>query len=180
MHVRSEHRSPQGHPELYFDLKMQANKHFGHLSVSLNDLKYLVAVIPLFSFISSLPLSCILVISFPVPNLIPPHSVASQLVVAPHTWLSAFTKRFSCVSIPAVHFPAFSLPFSLQQLTFTHPWVTNRCAAAERDLQMCWFYCFLLSHSPTTLATTQWKVGKLRTVLWAAMNRICVSRYFMQ
>lgn len=34
MNVCSELRSPQGHPKLYFDLKMQANKHFGHLSVS--------------------------------------------------------------------------------------------------------------------------------------------------
>lgn len=41
------------------------------------------------------------------------------------------------VSIPAVNFPAFSLPFSPQQLTIPPHWVTTKCAAAERDLQVC-------------------------------------------
>lgn len=142
-----------------------------------------MVVIPLLSFISSLSPFCILVISSPGPKLVPLRSMASWFLVAAHSWLSAFTMQelFLQVSVPSMHFPAFSLPFSPQQLTFAHPWVTNRCgAAAERDLQMCCFYCFLMSHSPTTPATAEWKVGKLRTVLWAAVNHICASRQFMQ
>lgn len=41
----------------------------------------------------SLPPFCILFISFPVPNLVPPHSMASQFSIAAHTWLSPFNMQ---------------------------------------------------------------------------------------
>lgn len=197
MHVRSELKSQQGYPKLLLVLKMQANKHFDHLSVSFFEWpKISVGCNPPFllclissTFLHSGYFLSWLVISFPMPNLVPQLLLPWLLdfFCAAPTWLFAFSISHASTLpgsalVPAVQLPCpQQLDFQQQLLSPTPP-APDRRAAAETEPQSCWertIYHFMLSHSPRTLRITQWKLGKLRTVLWAAMNHVWVRRHLM-
>lgn len=146
MHVCSELKSQHGYPKLLLVLKMQANKHFDHLSVSFFEWpKISVGCNPPFllclissTFLHSGYFLSWLVISFPMPNLVPQLLLPWLLdffLCCPHLALCIFHKpckyfawQCTCPCSPAALFSTAA--------TFTYPscdWQKGCCwdGAAE-------------------------------------------------
>lgn len=156
MHVYSELRSQQTHPQLYFDLKMQANKLFGHLFISFFKWPKISDGCDspfLFCLISSTFLhsgyfffwACLGSSSF--------HGF-SIFSCCPHLAFCIYNARAFPASVYLINaFPCILTAF-FSTADNIHPSLSDQqtCCCWEGP-QMCLFYCFLLSHSPMTLAT---------------------------